>query len=671
MYQYNNKNTKFTLQLYLLAATATFSSQAFTSVSNLTELSIEQLAGIEVESASRYKQPAIDAPASVSVVDAEEIRTFGYRTLGDILSSMRGIYTSYDRYVRYVGTRGFSRAGDYNTRILLLIDGVRQNDSLYSQAMIGTEFPIDIDLIARVEFVPGAGSSVYGSNAFFGVINVITKNGNDFRGTETAAAVGSYKTSKLRVTHGTTSDSGVEWLVSGSSFKQRGQDLFFPAYNDTARNLDSDQSDSVFAKMRTENLSLGMMLSVRTKDNPTASFQQQFGAQGSKSTDEQAAINAEYRKALSDVLSLKVSAYAQKYRYQGDFIYPYSGPITLPLRTSYTNRDKSEGSMLGGELQFISTHFQNHRIVFGADYRKDTGVKQKNFDIQPYVSYLDSKVSGSSNGFYVQDEIALGEKLLINAGVRYDLISGFPSATNPRIGLVFKPQAQTAIKLIYGTAYRVPNAYEQHYETATAGGYMTNSNLKPEKIRSRELVIEHALSNSQRIVASVYQNDVRNLISQSYDSVADRFFFDNISGVRVRGIEAEWIGRLNGGIMARLSANFQHAEDTASRQTIPNSPARLFKAHLSAPLWRDQLRAGLEIQGMSRRKTDFNTETPGFAITNLTLRAPNFAQNTDISASIYNLFDHQFADPAGTEQAPNDRIAQNGRNFQLKLNYRF
>ncbi|HTH10691.1 MAG TPA: Plug domain-containing protein, partial [Acidovorax sp.] len=124
---------------------------------------------IEVTTASRYTQTALEAPAMVSVVTAEDILLFGYRTLAEVLAGMRGLYVSYDRSYHYLGNRGFATPGDYNTRVLLLVNGVRFNDNLYDQASIGTDFPLDLDLIDRVEFVPGPGSAVYGANAFFGV----------------------------------------------------------------------------------------------------------------------------------------------------------------------------------------------------------------------------------------------------------------------------------------------------------------------------------------------------------------------------------------------------------------------------------------------------------------------------------------------------------------------
>ncbi len=135
-----------------------------------------------VYGASRYEQKVTEAPSSVSIVTSADIKHYGYRNLGEILESVPGLYTTYDRNYSYLGMRGFARAGDYNTRVLLLVDGHRLNDAVYDQAPIGTDFPVDVDLIDRVEIIRGPSSSIYGTNAFLGVINVITKRGRDLRG---------------------------------------------------------------------------------------------------------------------------------------------------------------------------------------------------------------------------------------------------------------------------------------------------------------------------------------------------------------------------------------------------------------------------------------------------------------------------------------------------------
>ena len=148
--------------------------------SQLPDLSLNDLRQVRVErvfGASERLQPVTEAPASVTIVTAEDIRRYGYRTLADILRGVRGFYVSNDRNYSYVGARGFAKPGDYNTRILLLVNGHRVNDNVYDQASVGGEFGLDMAAIERVEIIRGPAASLYGTNAVFGVINVITRTG--------------------------------------------------------------------------------------------------------------------------------------------------------------------------------------------------------------------------------------------------------------------------------------------------------------------------------------------------------------------------------------------------------------------------------------------------------------------------------------------------------------
>src|ERR1700736_3593321 len=123
---------------------------------DLLDLSLEELMSIEIDSvygASGFKQKVAEAPASVTIITSEEIQKFGYRTVADILRNVRGFYVTYDRNYSYLGVRGYGLPGDYNSRIALLIDGHRLNDAIYAAAPVGPEFPIDIDLIDRVEVI--------------------------------------------------------------------------------------------------------------------------------------------------------------------------------------------------------------------------------------------------------------------------------------------------------------------------------------------------------------------------------------------------------------------------------------------------------------------------------------------------------------------------------------
>jgi outer membrane receptor for ferrienterochelin and colicin len=110
-------------------ASVTLLASAFASEQpDLNAMPIEQLLNVEVLTASKFPQRISEVPSSVSVITGDDIRRYGYRSLADILRSARGVYVTYDRNYSYVGTRGSGRPGDFNTRLLILIDGRRLND---------------------------------------------------------------------------------------------------------------------------------------------------------------------------------------------------------------------------------------------------------------------------------------------------------------------------------------------------------------------------------------------------------------------------------------------------------------------------------------------------------------------------------------------------------------
>src|SRR4051812_416020 len=170
--------TTATLLLLLILAGA-IPARAQTAAADppggLADKSLEDLLSVEVGTvfgAAKREQRTSEAPSSVTILTAEEIRTFGWRTMAEALTGVRGFYTTNDRNYTYVGVRGFGRPSDYNNRVLVLINGHRYNDNVYDQALIGNEFPVDLALVDRIEVIRGPGSALYGTSAFFAVINV-------------------------------------------------------------------------------------------------------------------------------------------------------------------------------------------------------------------------------------------------------------------------------------------------------------------------------------------------------------------------------------------------------------------------------------------------------------------------------------------------------------------
>src|SRR2546426_471141 len=195
----------------LCASAATNSGQ---KPPDLTELSLEALMEIRVPTvygASKFEQKTTEAPSSITVVTSDEIKKYGHRTLADVFQSVQGLHVSYDRNYAFLGIRGVN-LGDFNSRILLLIDGHRVNNNLTDGAFIDTAFVLDVDLVDRVEIIRGPGSLLYGNNAFFGVINVITREGKQLDGAEVSGEFASYDTYKGRVTYGKPLTNGVQLL---------------------------------------------------------------------------------------------------------------------------------------------------------------------------------------------------------------------------------------------------------------------------------------------------------------------------------------------------------------------------------------------------------------------------------------------------------------------------
>ena len=249
----------------------------------LADKSLEDLMSIDVGTvfgAARREQRVTEAPSSVTIVTAEDIRTFGWRTLAEALSSVRGFYVTDDRNYTYVGVRGFGRPSDYNNRVLVLVNGHRYNDNVYDQALIGQEFPIDLSLVERIEVIRGPGSALYGTSAFFAVINVVLRPGGAVGGSESTIEAGSFDTYRFRSSYGRRSASGVDSLFSVSHLSSDGQSLlYFPEYDEpdfnfgVNRDADRESATSLFGSLGRGRLPLQGAYASRRKVVPTGSYE--------------------------------------------------------------------------------------------------------------------------------------------------------------------------------------------------------------------------------------------------------------------------------------------------------------------------------------------------------------------------------------------------------------
>lgn len=655
----------WTAILVAVGALLAINAAAGESPQDLTELNLEDLKKVQVSSASMYLQSDREAPSSVTVITADQIRKFGYRTLADILRSVRGFYVSYDRNYSYVGVRGFSRPGDYNDRVLLLLNGHRLTDNVYNSALIGTEFQLDVDLIDRVEIVRGPSSSLYGTNAFFAVINVITKRAKSIRGAELSAEMDGFGTYKGRSTYGETRH-GVEMLFSGTVYESAGPSrLFFPAFNTPANNsgiaehADDDSYKSYFGNLTFQHFTLEAVASTREKGIPTASFGTDFNDNRTRTVDSRGYLDLQYNRTFDHNVELTSRIYFDRYAYHGTYVYASPTDPTSDV----LNEDFGRGDWFGIKNRITKSIWRKHKVTAGMDFRDNLRQDQSNYNLNPFSLYLNDQRDSKEWAVYAQDEFSITKALILNAGLRHDHYDTFGGTTNPRLALIYSPLPRTTFKFLYGRAFRAPNNYELYYQDGFS--QKANPSLQPEKIQTTELVWEQDIGANFRFTTDAFDDSINGLIAQATDQ-AGFLFYQNSQRAHSRGLELELAGKTHNEIEGRISYTLQKTRDTETNLSLSNSPAQMVKLNVIVPMVRRNLFVGIEVQSMSCRKTVIASEVGAFAVANATVSTREFAGGFRVTGGFYNLFDQRYSDPVGAEFAA-PSLQQNGRDFRIKV----
>jgi outer membrane receptor for ferrienterochelin and colicins len=646
------------LLVFLCAAPTGLAQQG----KDLSQASLEELGDIQVYSASKHLQSVSEAPSSVTIITADEIQKYGYRTLADILRSVRGFYVTDDRNYSFIGVRGFGRLGDWNSCVLLLVDGHRINNNVLGQAMLGNEFPIDVDLIERVEIVRGPSSSLYGTEAFFAVINVITRKAPQMKGWEASFEPASFGTYKERGSYG-GQYHGIDMLLSGTFYNSQGQTLFFPEFNSPAtnngvtRNTDDENYQHILSTISYRGFTFQGVFSARDKGNPTAYFGTLFNDPRTRNTDDHQYFDLTYRHTLGESWELSARSAYDQYRLESPLAYS-AGPV---------DKFSARGNWWTNEVHLSRTFFEKHKLTFGSEVQDNLREDQGEYTAANNIFTADP---GSSTiwALYAQDEFAITRKLALSGGVRYDHYANFGGTTNPRLGLIYHPFQPTTLKLLYGSAFRAPQSFETMPDFGIA--YADNLQLRPETIHSTEGVVEQKLGEHFAVSGSVFRNQIDNLISLETDPTNTLLVYRNSGKADAVGMEAELDGRFAGGLEGTASYSYADAQDAITHQILTNCPQHLGKLNFVVPLVQPKLFASLNAQYVSARQTLAGNTVSGFAVFNGTLLARNLGQHLDLSASLYNILDKKYFDPGRPEDVE-DAIQQDGRSFRLKLTVRF
>lgn len=627
---------------------------------DLTSLSLEQLLQVSITGASKYEQRQDEIAAAVSVITRQEIRAFGWRTIYEALASLPGLHLTYDRQYSYLGARGLGLPGDYNSRVLLTVNGNRLNDPTYDSAPMGRLLPLDIDLIERIEFIPGPGGAVYGQNAMFGVINLVTRSGAAVGG-EVAAAYQSPQAAKEgRASWGGRLAGGTDLLLSASGLHARGEDRFFDfgaaGVSGVAAGMDGERDREFFAGVRHRAWSLDLVHGDRTKKDPTGAYLADPLVPNQYQADKYTVGQLQYQDWLAgDRLQFTARLFAGRHDYRSLLF--YGGPYNFP----------ATGVWRGGELRLLTTAVARHKLMIGVEAQDNLREDQFALDLTDPANDIAIRRDSYRYGAYVQDEWQVSETLAATLGLRVDRNDKTGTSYSPRAALIWRPRSTTAVKALYGRAHRAPNAFERDYDDGLA--QVANPALRGERIDTVELVADHRLGADLALRASAFRWTLKNIITLGVDPVSGIPQYQSGLPVQADGLELSADRVWRGGARVRGSLSWQDVSAQGGTR-LPNSPRVLAKLNASAPLPWAGLRAGYELRYTSARKTLDGSEIGGFALSNLALVADGWLRGLEVTLSAQNLFDKRYDDP-GADTNWQNALEQDGRSLRVKLLYRF
>jgi iron complex outermembrane receptor protein len=627
-----------------------------------------------VEAAALHAQSVEEAPASVTVITAEEIARYGYRTLGEALSSVRGFYDTYDRMYHYIGVRGFSLPGDFNNRFLVMINGHAMTDNVYgSNTYFGQDFPLDMDLVERIEVVPGPSSALYGSNGMLATVNVVTRLPVDAARASVSVEAGSFGEKKAHTSAAMYLGGGANLLVSASLFHNRGQTVSFAEYNVAERNyglaegMDAERGHHAFLNLVWRDWSVLAVFGTREKQAPLGFVEEAdyFQTRGNRLLDERGTVSVIRKRTLSATSRVELRIAWDRYRYRDRFDYLSEEAAGSEFQSLHSH---AEGDWVSARWNYQKEVGKLGRLTVGSlaswelQNLQHEGSLGPNYEEAQRISRPDRSYAG-----FVQQETELSKSLKSVLAVRLDDTRNFRRFVSPRAALVWTASPKTIVKAIYGRPFRNPSAYEQYYEDGT---YLTAAGpLRAESAHSIEGSFERKLGDNLRAVVNAFSYRLRDLI-QAAPLPDGVYQYQNVDSAPARGIEMELRGKPREWLETAGGVALQRTRYREEGSRLPNSPRRLAHLRIGTPLpvagfhQRVWMSGGLQYVGARRTVSGDALDGVLLAQASLSVRV---SPAWDLRFGVRNLLDRRYEHPVALSL---DRMTADGRSVFLKLVWR-
>lgn len=536
------------------------------------EMSLEELMNINVSSASQANEKLSEAPAMVHLITAQDIQDRGYVTLLDVLEDLPEFeiqYKSHPTVENVIVSRGLVG----QNKFIILQNGARISSSVGT--LHNVEHNYDVRIADRIEIVMGPASSIYGADAFAGVINIITPDGVDLKGAKLSTGYGSYNTTNSAFQYG-IGGKEVSFLIGGSFY--RSDEPFLPKYYPTEyawynsiysqtgilrKSPYSDPSNIVSTGQplpwNMTKIGQTVMLKFNYKD-----FELGF-SQGGTLFSSATSIKPEYTIYGEDQkYGSSIRMYYARYKYKSfneKFTAEHIGSGTFyELNPNSLYTDNFTGYQKGYHYAFNNGIFFNgvYSFIFNKRNKINFGYSVKHIDVLPETADLDSKFNtklpardqdfyyvgtnvddiygnnlrvpqkfyyytGINYGLFGQYQGNIKNKLFYTIGSRIDYDSRTKLTVNPRLGLIYNPKKTLSFAFNYGEAFLNPSPDDQYAQFGEFGlnrfgtalesafSFLANPNLKPQKVRSID-ISNKVIFGKLAFGADIYYNYLSDLI---------------------------------------------------------------------------------------------------------------------------------------------------------------
>ena len=590
-------------------------------ISAITSLTLVQnsfanssLEEVMVTTATKTEKNIEGVSASVIVITEEEIQKTGASTLDKILEKVPSINAQYGRFPHpsasskaSISLRGMGANGT-----LILVDGKRlsgETESPYEMTRITAS------MIERIEIVKGSMSTLYGSDAIGGVINIITKkvdknvstldlkygsNGDGDAVNKNVNFTNAGSVDKLRYKINTSIDDTTPYKVNKSYTQQAinpssGADLNGNSLDNISENYDVTYKDEATVKTIgtrleydfSDNFTAGLDLSYFTEDREGQYLGNASATSGglitntpvnSEDKNRRIDISSDFKYLINDDLSMNTKVYRSYYKKRN-----YTDPLTFDGATNTKFSANVTIDTLESDLTYILN--DSNIITTGLEYRKET---RDSGAINPDASsseFITKVVNYKS--LFIQDEIEISDTLNAIVGTRYDNISNADNKITLQAGLVKEIAEDTSIRANYAQGYRTPDIAElyvvsmyykgaKRYGSEVINTIKTESyDLKPEQSQTFELSLSNKYENLSSVF-TIFNNKVKDkidLVSYNDSSSSTKYYTsENIDQVDIKGAEVSFDYDLNKDIDLGLNATYLKTEDESTGKELTYTP---------------------------------------------------------------------------------------------------